>query len=48
MESVSQTLPLLRELAQGIAAQFGERCEVVVHDWSQPYETRSCISSTAT
>jgi len=38
MESVSQTLPLLRELAQGIAAQFGERCEVVVHDWSQPYE----------
>ncbi|WP_048748262.1 MULTISPECIES: transcriptional regulator [Paenibacillus] len=39
MESVSQTLPLLRELAQGIAAQFGERCEVVVHDWSQPYES---------
>ncbi|MGU3472066.1 transcriptional regulator [Paenibacillus sp. D51F] len=39
MESVSKMLPLLRELAQGIAAQFGERCEVVVHDWSQPYES---------
>ncbi len=39
MESISKMLPLLRELAQGIGAQFGERCEVVVHDWSQPYES---------
>ncbi|QGG54469.1 helix-turn-helix transcriptional regulator [Paenibacillus sp. B01] len=39
MQTVSAMLPMLTELAQGIAAQFGERCEVVIHDWSRPYDS---------
>jgi predicted transcriptional regulator YheO len=29
----------LTEMAKGITAQFGERCEVVVHDWSKPVDS---------
>lgn len=39
MKSISMELPLLTELAKGIAAQFGDNCEVVVHDWSRPYDS---------
>lgn len=39
MESISQELLFLTELAQGIAAQFGDNCEVVVHDWSKPVDS---------
>ncbi|MFD0960954.1 helix-turn-helix transcriptional regulator [Paenibacillus chungangensis] len=39
MESIAMELPLLTELAKGIAAQFGDNCEVVVHDWSRPYDS---------
>lgn len=39
MESISQELTFLTELAHGIAAQFGDNCEVVVHDWSKPVDS---------
>ncbi|WP_337100918.1 helix-turn-helix transcriptional regulator [Paenibacillus sp. YIM B09110] len=39
MESISQELLFLTELAQGITAQFGDNCEVVVHDWSKPVDS---------
>ncbi|MBH5320115.1 transcriptional regulator [Paenibacillus sp. GSMTC-2017] len=39
MESISQELLFFSELAKGITAQFGENCEVVIHDWSKPYES---------
>ncbi|OBZ08578.1 MULTISPECIES: transcriptional regulator [Bacillales] len=39
MESISQELVFLTEMAKGITAQFGERCEVVVHDWSKPVDS---------
>lgn len=39
MESISQELDFLTELARGITAQFGEHCEVVVHDWSKPVDS---------
>ncbi len=29
----------MTELAKGITAQFGDSCEVVVHDWSRPYDS---------
>jgi Uncharacterized protein conserved in bacteria len=43
MESISQELQLFAELAKGIAAQFGDKCEVVVHDWSRPYDSTIVI-----
>ncbi|QYR20766.1 helix-turn-helix transcriptional regulator [Paenibacillus sp. sptzw28] len=39
MESVSQELHFLDDLAKGIAAQFGDNCEVVVHDLTRPYDS---------
>ncbi|MEF3306704.1 helix-turn-helix transcriptional regulator [Paenibacillus sp. GYB003] len=39
MESVRQEFAFLSDLIQGIAAQFGESCEVVLHDYSRPYES---------
>lgn len=39
MESIAKELPLLTEVAKGIAAQFGDNCEVVLHDWSRPYDS---------
>ncbi|MFF2483306.1 transcriptional regulator [Paenibacillus sp. NPDC058071] len=39
MESIEQELPFLKEMAKGITAQFGDNCEVVVHDWSRPYDS---------
>lgn len=39
MESISQEFLFFSELAKGITAQFGENCEVVIHDWSKPYES---------
>lgn len=29
----------MTEMAKGITAQFGDNCEVVVHDWSRPYDS---------
>ncbi|NOU92272.1 transcriptional regulator [Paenibacillus sp. LMG 31456] len=39
MESIQKEFEFLSDLVQGIAAQFGEYCEVVLHDLTQPYET---------
>ncbi|WP_169089394.1 transcriptional regulator [Paenibacillus sp. PL91] len=43
MESISQEFLFLTEMAKGITAQFGERCEVVVHDWSKPVDSTIVI-----
>ncbi|WP_059104367.1 helix-turn-helix transcriptional regulator [Shouchella shacheensis] len=39
MESVQDELPLLSSMIKGIAAQFGDKCEVVLHDLTQGYES---------
>lgn len=39
VESISQELLFLTEMAKGITAQFGDNCEVVVHDWSKPVDS---------
>ncbi|WP_141502682.1 helix-turn-helix transcriptional regulator [Paenibacillus luteus] len=39
MESIAQELLFLTEMAKGITAQFGDNCEVVVHDWSKPVDS---------
>ncbi len=38
MKSIEEQLPLLRSIMTLIARQFGENCEVVLHDWSKGYE----------
>ncbi|MCG7406236.1 helix-turn-helix transcriptional regulator [Paenibacillus sp. ACRRX] len=38
MESVKDELPFLQALVKGIASQFGENCEVVLHDLTLPYD----------
>ncbi|MCR8843239.1 helix-turn-helix transcriptional regulator [Paenibacillus sp. SC116] len=38
MESIQDELPFLQALVKGIAAQFGENCEVVLHDLALPYD----------
>lgn len=43
MESISQELSFLTEMAKGITAQFGDNCEVVVHDWSKPVDSTIVI-----
>lgn len=39
METISQEFTFFVELAKGLAAQFGDNCEVVIHDWSKPYDS---------
>lgn len=39
LETISQEFVFFAELAKGIAAQFGDNCEVVIHDWSKPYDS---------
>ncbi|MFC7394537.1 helix-turn-helix transcriptional regulator [Scopulibacillus cellulosilyticus] len=39
MESVKQELDFLQPLIKGIAAQFGENCEVVLHDLTEGIES---------
>lgn len=38
MESIKDEMEFLTLLVKGIAAQFGERCEVVLHDLERPYD----------
>ncbi|WP_028544083.1 helix-turn-helix transcriptional regulator [Paenibacillus taiwanensis] len=38
MESIKDELPFLQALVKGIASQFGENCEVVLHDLTLPYD----------
>lgn len=37
MKSIHDEMPFLQQLMRGIAAQFGDQCEVVLHDYSQDY-----------
>ncbi|WP_409342740.1 transcriptional regulator [Paenibacillus sp. MBLB4367] len=39
MESVQDEHEFLTSLVKGIAAQFGDNCEVVLHDLKRPYES---------
>jgi len=39
MEHIREEQDFLESLVQGIAAQFGEQCEVVLHDLTRPYES---------
>ncbi|CAH0121836.1 Transcriptional regulator DauR [Paenibacillus sp. CECT 9249] len=39
MEHVQHEMEFLSALVKGIAAQFGENCEVVLHDLTRPYES---------
>lgn len=39
MESIQEELELLKMMAKGIASQFGDRCEVVLHDLTRPYNS---------
>lgn len=38
MKKIKDESDILNRLAKGIAAQFGEKCEVVLHDYEQPFE----------
>ncbi len=38
MKKIKDESEILKRLAKGIAAQFGEKCEVVLHDYEQPFE----------
>lgn len=33
-----EMLPILKSIAKGITAQFGEKCEIVIHDLTDGYE----------
>ncbi|MCD9025868.1 helix-turn-helix transcriptional regulator [Cohnella silvisoli] len=39
MESIQHEMAFFQSLVKGIAAQFGENCEVVLHDLTRPYES---------
>ncbi|MBB6674909.1 helix-turn-helix transcriptional regulator [Cohnella nanjingensis] len=39
MESVNDEQSFLTDLVEGLAAQFGDRCEVVLHDLKRPYDS---------
>jgi len=39
MERVEAEFEFLSSLVRGIAAQFGENCEVVLHDLTRPYDS---------
>lgn len=38
VESVQDEFPFLQMLVKGLAAQFGDQCEVVLHDLTLPYD----------
>jgi predicted transcriptional regulator YheO len=38
MSYVSENFEVFQRIVKGIAAQFGNNCEVVLHDLSQPYD----------
>ncbi|WP_046174851.1 helix-turn-helix transcriptional regulator [Domibacillus indicus] len=39
MENIKDELPLLLSIMSGITGQFGDKCEVVLHDLTQDYES---------
>jgi len=38
MKKIKDEFETFTRLAKGIAAQFGEKCEVVLHDYEQPFD----------
>ncbi|NEU31989.1 transcriptional regulator [bacterium LRH843] len=38
MEDIQENITFLKSLIKGIAAQFGENCEVVLHDLKKPFD----------
>ena len=38
MKSIESLLPLLKSIMTLISKQFGDNCEVVLHDWSKGYD----------
>ena len=42
MNAISYTLDLLKQIADGLARQFGIDCEIVIHDLTKP-ELEHCI-----
>lgn len=38
MKKIKDESDIFNRLAKGIAAQFGDKCEVVLHDYEQPFE----------
>lgn len=43
---MDHTLKLLKQMAHGIAKQFGTSCEVVIHDLNKDLETSSSTLKT--
>lgn len=39
MHNIQRELPFLKSLLKALAAQFGDRCEVVLHDLTKGYES---------
>ena len=39
MKSISDEMDFFSRLAKGIAAQFGNKCEVVLHDYEEDYDS---------
>ena len=39
----AKRLELLKQIAAGIAAQFGDRCEVVIHDVSSNHPEHTIV-----
>ena len=42
VNAISYTLDLLKQIADGLARQFGIDCEIVIHDLTKP-ELEHCI-----
>jgi predicted transcriptional regulator YheO len=38
LNSISEEMPFFKALMKMLAAQWGEKCEVVLHDWSKGYD----------
>lgn len=50
MKSINSENDLLKSIMKLIARQFGDKCEIVLHDWSEGYDKpivaireRACI-----
>lgn len=39
MKSVEEEISLFKRIIKGVAAEFGENCEVVLHDLTRPYDS---------
>lgn len=39
MKSIQEEISLFKRIIKGVAAEFGENCEVVLHDLTRPYDS---------